>query len=168
MDEKFVLLVEDEEDDVNFTKIAFEKCQILQKLVVVWDGQEALDFLFGQGKYAGRNISQLPAAILLDLKLPNVSGIEVLKQVRLNQLTQWIPVIILTSSTNHQEEDECERSGANRYYRKPASFTEFKKIMEEIKRAWLTRDRILLADEKSSDNTQSIIMNSHLKEKSPE
>lgn len=161
MNEKYVLLVEDEEDDVNFTKIAFEKCRIPHKLVVVWNGQEALDFLFGQGQYAGRDTSQTPIAILLDLKLPYVSGLEVLKQIRLNQATQWIPVIILTSSTSVQELDECERSGANRYYHKPGSFTEFKKIMEEIKHAWLERDWSPSENENGTPKVQGIILNSH-------
>jgi two-component system, response regulator len=137
MNNKYVLLVEDNEDDVALTKVAFKKCGVTNQLVVVWDGQEALDFLFGKGKYADRDISLVPAVVLLDLKLPYVSGQEILKQIRLNQKISRLPVVVLSSTTNMQEIAECERLGINRYYRKPGNFAEFSKIIQEMRHSWL-------------------------------
>ncbi len=134
---KYVLLVEDNPDDVALTQSAFKKCRIPYRLTVVWDGQEALDFLLGQGKYAARDTSDLPAVIILDLKLPQVSGPEVLRQIRLNTSTCRLPIVVLSSSVNMREIDECERMGINRYFRKPVSFEEFTKIIEEIRTFWL-------------------------------
>jgi two-component system, response regulator len=139
--DKFVLLVEDNEDDVVLAQMAFQKCQVPDKLEVVYDGQEALDFLFGQGKYVGRDVNQNPAVILLDLKLPYVSGLEVLKQVRLNRKTSRIPVVVLSSTTNMKEIEECEKLGINRYYRKPGDFEKYKRIIEDIRDSFLERDR---------------------------
>jgi CheY-like chemotaxis protein len=137
MNEKYVLLIEDNPDDVELTRLAFQRCGITNKMIVVYDGQEALDFLFGQGKYAARDTEQIPGIILLDLKLPRVSGYEVLKQIRINIKTCRIPVIVLSSSTNMQEIEECEKLGINRYYRKPGNFDQFQKIIQEIRQSWL-------------------------------
>ena len=134
---KYVLLVEDNPDDVALTQAAFEKSHIPNKLVVASNGKEALDYLFGQSKYASRDISDLPGVILLDVKLPQVSGPEVLKQIRLNTRTCRLPIVVLSSSVNLQEIDECERLGINRYFRKPATFEQFVKIIEEIRSTWL-------------------------------
>ena len=142
MNEKFVLLVEDNEDDVFLTQRAFLKSQIPNKLVVVYDGQEALDFLFGQRKYAGRDTSQTPAVVLLDLKLPCVDGKEVLKQVRMDTRISRLPVVILSSTTDVREIEECEHLGINRYYRKPGNFGEFAKIIQAIQASFLeTKER---------------------------
>jgi two-component system response regulator len=137
MEKKYVLLVEDNQDDVKLTQVAFSKCKIAVPLIVVDDGQEALDFLFCQGKYAGRDINQTPAVILLDLKLPYISGLDVLKQIRMNRKTQRLPIVILSSSVNKQEIEDCYNLGINRYYRKPANFDQFKKIVQEIQYSWL-------------------------------
>jgi two-component system, response regulator len=137
LDEKYVLLVEDNEDDVALTNVAFRKCHIPNRIVVVNDGQEALDFLMGQGQYSVRDTSQVPAVVILDLKLPCISGLEVLKQIRLTHKISRLPVVVLSSSVNQQEIDECERLGINRYYRKPGNFGEFTKIIEEIRYSWL-------------------------------
>ncbi len=138
MSEKFVLLVEDNPDDVDLTKIAFKRCNIPNELIVVGDGQEALDFLFGEGEYAGRDTSQLPAVMLLDLKLPFVSGVDVLRRIRMaGEGICRIPVVVLSSSVNQQETDECERLGINRYCRKPDSFAAFQKIIEDIRDSFL-------------------------------
>ncbi len=143
MSEKFVLLIEDNPDDVNLTQIAFNKCRISNELIVVQDGQEALDFLFGEGKYASRDISQLPAVVLLDLKLPFVSGMEVLKKIRLaGGGICRLPVVILTSSVNRQDIEECERMGINRYCRKPDNFTAYQRIIEDIKVSFLEKVRV--------------------------
>jgi two-component system response regulator len=136
-----VLLVEDNEDDVVLTQLAFEKCLVPNKIVVVYDGQEALDYLFGQGKYTDRDINQQPAVVLLDLKLPYISGIDVLKEIRLSEKIYRLPVIILSSTTNMQDIEKCEKLGINRYYRKPGNFNEFKKIIEDIRESYLERDR---------------------------
>jgi CheY-like chemotaxis protein len=141
MSEKYVLLVEDNPDDVELTQIAFRRCKIPNKLVVVWDGREALDFLFGKGKYADRDKNQMPAVVLLDLKLPYVSGLEVLKGIRMNQNINRLPVVVLSSSVNQQEIDECERLGINRYYKKPGSFADFTKIIEDIRCSYLEKDK---------------------------
>jgi CheY-like chemotaxis protein len=103
LDEKFILLVEDNPDDVELTKMALSKSRICNKLVVVNDGEEALDYLFCQGQYANRDHGQLPEVVLLDLKLPRVNGLEVLKQVRANPVTKLLPVVILTSSSMDQD-----------------------------------------------------------------
>ena len=94
MSDKFILLVEDNPDDVALTQMAFRKCRISNKITVVWDGEEALDFLFSRGKYVDRDHGQNPALILLDLKIPCISGLEVLKQIRANEETSSIPVVI--------------------------------------------------------------------------
>ncbi len=142
MVEKFVLLVEDNPDDVDLTKIAFKKCKIPNELVVVEDGQQALDYLFGEGQYAGRDTAQTPAVVILDLKLPYVSGVEVLKRIRLGgEGISRLPVVVLSSSINREEIDECERMGINRYCRKPDSFAAFQKIIEDIRESFLERDR---------------------------
>ncbi len=139
MNEKYILLVEDNEDDVMLTQIAFKKCQVSNNLVVVYDGREALDFLFGQGKYTGRDISQTPAVVLLDLKLPFVSGQEVLKQIRMDTRICRLPVVVLSSTTNMQEIKESELLGINRYYRKPGNFEQFAKIIEDVRDSYLAK-----------------------------
>jgi two-component system, response regulator len=138
MNEKYVLLVEDNPDDVDLTRIAFKRCRIPNELIVVGDGQEALDFLYGKGKFSGRDTSKLPAVMILDLKLPCVGGVEVLKRVRLesNDLCH-LQVVILSSSMDKQEVDTCERMGIFRFYRKPMNFLEFKRIIEEIQDSFL-------------------------------
>lgn len=141
MNEKYVLLVEDNEDDVALTQIAFRRSQVPNKLMVVTDGHEALDFLFGKGDYAGRDTSQSPAVILLDLKLPCVSGQEVLRQIRMDEKINRLPVVVLSSTTNMEEIKDCEKLGINGYYRKPGDFEEFKKIIEDIRDSFLKTDR---------------------------
>ena len=147
MIEKYVLLVEDNDDDVVLTQLAFEKCQVPNKMVVVYDGQEALDFLFGQGKYADRDISQTPAVVLLDLKLPYVSGLDVLKQIRMTTNISRLPVVVLSSTVNREEIDACEKVGINRYFRKPGNFEQFKLIVEEIRSSFLEPDGIQTQNE---------------------
>jgi len=142
LSEKFVLLVEDNADDISLTQIAFQKCQIANELIVVEDGQEALDFLFGEGKYAGRDTSQLPAVMLLDLKLPFVSGVEVLRRIRMaDGAICRLPVVVLSSTSNLQEIQECEVLGINRYCKKPDNFTAFQKTIADIRDSFLERDR---------------------------
>jgi two-component system, response regulator len=143
MSKMFVLLVEDNPDDVDLTRIAFKKCKIPNDLLVVGDGQEALDFLFGEGNFAGRDTSQIPAVMILDLKLPYVSGVEVLKRVRMEPGPICrLQMVVLSSSLDQQEIDKCERMGIFRFYRKPDSFAAFQRIIEEIKDSFLQDDEI--------------------------
>jgi two-component system response regulator len=135
--EKYVLMVEDNDNDVQLTKISFRRCQIPNQLVVLTDGQDALDYLFGQGQYADRDTSQQPALILMDLKLTYMDGLEALKQIRKNPHTSHIPVVITSSTVNEEEIDECKKLGADRFYAKPGGFAEFKKMIEEIRASWL-------------------------------
>jgi two-component system, response regulator len=122
VNEKFVLLVEDNDNDVQLTKIAFRRCQIPNPLVVLADGRDALDYLFGRGQYADRDTSQQPAVILMDLKLTYMDGLEALKQVRQNPHTSRIPVVITSSTVNEDEIGDCKKLGADRFYAKPGHF----------------------------------------------
>ena len=137
MNDKLVLLVEDNEDDVTLTEMAFKKGQIPGKLVVVVDGQEALDFLFYQGKYTNRNPVENPVLILLDLKLPFVSGLDVLKEIRANNDTNQIPVVVLTSSIEEKDRTDSNRLGANDFIIKPTGYAHFIEEIQQVKAKWL-------------------------------
>jgi len=132
---KIVLLVEDNPDDVELTLRSFKKNNIYNPMVVVKDGAEALDYLFGQGAYAGRDMSVMPSVILLDLKLPKVDGMEVLRRIRGDDRTKLLPVIILTSSREEQDLITSYKLGANSYVRKPVDFNKF---VEAIKLVGVT------------------------------
>lgn len=140
MSDKYVLLVEDNTDDVALTRVAFKKCRISQKLVVAMDGEEALDFIFSRGKYAYRENGLQPAAILLDLKLPYISGLEVLKKIRTEPKTSSIPVVVLSSSIDEKEIQESFALGATRYFRKPVNFDQFMELIQQVKTSWLDED----------------------------
>jgi len=137
MEEKIILLVEDNPDDVDLTIRAFNRNGILNKVIVAKDGVEALDYLFGTGVHAGRNLEELPIVILLDLKLPRIDGLEVLKQIRQNELTHLLPVVILTSSAEERDMLSGYKNGANSYVRKPVDFDEFAKAIKNIGLYWL-------------------------------
>jgi two-component system, response regulator len=141
MDDKFVLLVEDNPDDVALTKRAFRKCLAQNHLVVTNDGAETLDFLFCRGHYDSRDPSQNPALILLDLKLPYISGLEVLRQIRNNAETRYLPVVVLTSSVEENDLNESYRLGANNYYRKPVNYDEFLDLIRQLCNYWLDGSR---------------------------
>ncbi len=119
MTEKYILLIEDNPDDLTLTEMAFKKSQIPNKLVVVINGQQALDYLFCQDKYAHRDFRDAPALILLDLKLPFVSGLDVLKEIRADKRTSQIPVVVLTSSIEDRDKAESYNRGANDFICKP-------------------------------------------------
>ena len=138
MNDKYVLLVEDNPDDVTLTEIAFKKGQVHNKLVVAVDGQEALDFLFCRGKHAGEDSCEKPALVLLDLKLPLVSGMDVLKAIRADARTSQIPVVILTSSMEDNDKTESCKLGANDFIRKPTGFSNFVEIIQQVKAKWLS------------------------------
>lgn len=141
MSKKSILLVEDNEDDIALTLRALEKNNIGNEIIVARDGVEALDYLFRRGKYADRNHELLPQVILLDLKLPKLSGLEVLERLRNEKLTKYVPVVVLTSSA---EESDLVRSydlGANSFVRKPVDFNEFLEATRQLGLYWLVINR---------------------------
>jgi len=137
MKDKVILLVEDNPDDVELTKLAFEKNNIANNVIVARDGVEALDYMFGTGIYAGRDIKDMPVVVLLDLKLPKIDGLEVLKRIRQNETTKLIPVVILTSSAEQQDVIKGYSLGANSYIRKPVEFNQFVESMKYLGLYWL-------------------------------
>lgn len=137
MSEKTVLLVEDNPDDVELTLRAFKKNHLLNEVVVAQDGAEALDYLFGSGAYAGRDPNRLPQFVLLDLKLPRVDGLEVLRRIRADERTHFLPVVILTTSREEQDLIESYKLGANSYIRKPVDFTQFSDSVRQLGLYWL-------------------------------
>ena len=134
---KAILLVEDNPSDVNLTRRAFEKKNLANTLVVARDGQDALDYLFGAGAHAGRNVADLPACILLDLKLPKIDGVTVLQTIKSDGRTRMIPVIVLTSSNEPQDIKACYALGTNSYIRKPVDFDEFVEAVSHLGLYWL-------------------------------
>ena len=137
MNDKTILLVEDNPDDEALTLRALMKNNILNPVTIVRDGAEALDYLFCQGAYAGRDANQQPAVILLDLKLPKIDGLEVLSRVRADARTRLLPVVILTSSKEEQDLVTGYQLGANSYIRKPVDFTQFMEAIRQIGLYWL-------------------------------
>jgi two-component system response regulator len=137
MNTKIILLIEDNPSDVELTKRALSKAKIANELVVAEDGQEALDYLFGTGNFSGRDDLPRLAMILLDLKLPKVDGLEVLKQIRANVRTKRLPVVILTSSQEEQDIIKGYDLGANSYIRKPVDFLQFAEAIKILGLYWL-------------------------------
>jgi CheY-like chemotaxis protein len=137
MEQKIILLVEDNPDDEALTLRALQKNNILNDVVIAHDGVEALDYLFGAGAYAGRDLSLLPQVILLDLKLPRVDGLEVLRRLRADERTRLLPVVILTSSNEEQDMINGYSLGANSYVRKPVDFTQFADAVRHLGLYWL-------------------------------
>jgi CheY-like chemotaxis protein len=137
MRDKIILLVEDNPDDELLTLRALKKNGVLNKVVVARDGVEALDYLFGTGSYAGRDTGVMPQLILLDLKLPKIDGLEVLRRLRADERTRLLPVVILTSSKEQQDMIDGYGLGANSYVRKPVNFEQFVTAVEQLKLYWL-------------------------------
>ena len=137
MKEKIILLVEDNPDDVELTLRALKRANIYNQVVVLKDGAEALDYFNGTGSYSGRDLKELPAVILLDIKLPKISGLEVLKHIRSNSATQIIPVVILTSSKEEIDVTNGYKLGANSYIRKPVDFIRFYDAVQKLGMYWL-------------------------------
>jgi len=137
MDNKIILLVEDNPDDEALTLRALKKNNISNQVIVARDGAEALDYLFGTGQYSGRDANRTPQVVLLDLKLPKVEGLEVLRRMRANESTKLLPVVILTSSNEEQDRINGYDSGANSYVRKPVDFNQFIEAVRQLGLYWL-------------------------------
>jgi len=137
MPDKMILLVEDSADDEELTTRALRKANIVNEIVVARDGKEAIDYLFGQGAYQGRDLSAMPAVILLDLKLPKLSGLDVLQRVRADARTKLIPTVVLTSSSEDEDMLKSYQSGANSYVRKPVDFGAFANAVSQLGVYWL-------------------------------
>ena len=135
--EKMILLIEDNPDDAALTLRALKKNNIKNEVVVAHDGAEALDYFFGTGSYAGRDLTIMPQLTLLDLKLPKVDGLDVLRRVRANELTRLLPVVILTSSNEEQDRINGYGLGANSYVRKPVDFRQFVDAVRQLGLYWL-------------------------------
>jgi CheY-like chemotaxis protein len=129
--------VEDNPDDEELTLLAFEQSRITNEVVVAHDGVEALDYLFGTGMYASRDLSVMPALILLDLQLPRINGLEVLQRLRANNRTKFLPVVILTTSNEQQDLMNSYSLGCNSYIRKPVDFQQFMTAVQQLGMYWL-------------------------------
>lgn len=137
MKHKVIFLVEDNERDLELAMRALRKHNIKNEVAVARDGVEALDYLFATGAHAGRNTAELPAVVLLDLKLPKIDGLEVLRRIRADERTKLLPVVILTSSKEDKDRLEGYISGANSFVRKPIAFGEFSEAVGQLGLYWL-------------------------------
>lgn len=137
MNELEILLVEDNPDDIKLTLHALRKHHLANHIQIVNDGEEALDFLFGRGKFSERNILQIPKVILLDLKLPKIDGIEVLRSIKAEENFRKIPVVVLTSSKEDKDIIDAYELGVNSYIVKPVAFDQFVKTISELGLYWL-------------------------------
>jgi CheY-like chemotaxis protein len=134
---KIILLAEDNPDDVKLTLRALKQNNILNEVVVAEDGVEAMDYLFGTGKFEGRDTSVLPQVMLLDLKMPRLDGLEVLHRIRADEKTRLLPVVILTTSVEDRDRIEGYKLGANSYIRKPVDFDQFADAIRQLGLYWL-------------------------------
>lgn len=137
MSEKVILLVEDNPDDEELSILAFEQSRIANEMAVVRDGQEALDYLLGTAANAGKDARPLPALVLLDLKLPKVDGLDVLRQLRADPRTRRLPIVVLTSSREEEDLLSSYDLGANSYVRKPVDFAQFAEALKQLQMYWL-------------------------------
>lgn len=137
MNDRIILLVEDNPDDEALTIRALKKNNILNEVVVARDGAEALDYLFGRGAYSGRDPGELPELVLLDINLPKLNGLQVLEQIRANPLTELLPVVMLTTSNQEQDLLQSYRLKANSFIRKPVDFAQFMEAIRQLGIYWL-------------------------------
>jgi CheY-like chemotaxis protein len=137
MDNNIILLVEDNPDDEALTLRALKKNNIANQVIIARDGAEALDYLFGAGQYSGRDANLTPKVLLLDLKLPKIEGLEVLRQLRADECTKLLPVVILTSSNEEKDRINGYGLGANSYVRKPVDFNQFIEAVRQLGLYWL-------------------------------
>ena len=143
--DKLILVVEDNPDHLELTVLTLDELRLSVEIAVASDGAAALDYLFGQGLHAGRDTRRQPSFILLDMKLPKLSGLDVLRSVRSNPLTALIPVIMLTSSSEHSDMVACYQSGANSFVRKPVDFVDFTEKLNRLQAYWLDVNQSLAA-----------------------
>jgi two-component system response regulator len=132
-----ILLVEDNPDDEELTLLALAESRVSNPIVVARDGAEAVDYLFGSGLYSGRDPSATPRMVLLDLKLPKIDGLDVLRRIRANPATRLTPVVVLTTSREDRDLTESYRLGANSYIRKPVDFAQFSQAVRQLSHYWL-------------------------------
>jgi CheY-like chemotaxis protein len=137
MSRNLILLVEDRPDDVELTRRAFAKSTVDHEIVVAWDGEEALEYLFATGQHAGRATEALPAVVLLDLQLPKVDGLTVLRRIRSHERTRHLPVVVLTSSNEDSDVVGSYDLGANSFVRKPVDFVDFIEAARQLGLYWL-------------------------------
>ncbi len=137
MDKKIILLVEDNPDDEVLMLRALKKNNIANEIVVAHDGVEAFEYLFAEGKFSERDVQELPQIILLDLKLPKLDGLEVLKRIRADERTKHIPVVVLTTSTEQRDIVESYQFGANSFVQKPVDFNDFMEATRQLGTYWL-------------------------------
>lgn len=137
-----ILLVEDNLSDAELAIRALKKKNLANRLIHLTNGAEALDFLFGNGKYSDRNVFKVPKVILLDLKMPKIDGLEVLEKIRADERTKTIPVVILTSSTEDPDIEACYALGANSYIVKPVEFDNFVKAVSDLGLYWLLLNKV--------------------------
>jgi len=142
MTDKIILLIEDNPDDADLTLRALKQHNILNEVVLARDGAEALDYLFGTGTYAGRDTRQVPQLVLLDLNLPKVSGLEVLRRLRDHDRTRFLPVVVLTSSNEEQDLIAAYQNHANSYIRKPVDFVKFAEAVRLLGLYWLVLNEL--------------------------
>lgn len=137
MSNNIILLVEDNPDDVELTLRAFKKSNLKNEIAIARDGVEALDFLFGTGSHAGRDTTEVPQLVMLDLNIPKIDGLEVLQAMRADERTKLIPVVVLTSSREQEDIVKSYRFGANSFVRKPVDFLEFVQAVQQLELYWV-------------------------------
>jgi len=140
-----ILLVEDNPDDEELTLLAFKNNHIVNTIIVVRDGAEALDFLFKTGKFCNRDIHASPRIVLLDLKLPKIGGLEVLKKIRESPTTRYLPVVILTTSNQDEDIVNSYKFGANSFIRKPVEYSKFNEAIKQLGMYWLLLNEVPLS-----------------------
>ncbi len=139
-----ILLVEDKRSDAEMTIRAIRKNNILNNIVHLKDGKAALDYLFGTGEYEGKDLNKQPKLVILDLKMPKVDGVEVLKAIKGNELTKKIPVVVLTSSKENPDIEKCYALGVNSYIVKPVAFDDFIKVVSDLGLYWMLHNQVPL------------------------
>lgn len=142
MKEPVILLVEDNPDDEELTRLALKDCNVANRLFVVRDGQEALDWIFCEGQHAGREPKLTPSLVLLDLKLPKINGLEVLQAIRADERTRRQPIVILTSSREEQDIIQSYDLGANSYIQKPVDYTQFLEAIRQLGVYWMLLNEV--------------------------
>lgn len=159
MEERTILIVEDNRDDEALILRAFEKNKIKSNLFIARDGAEALDWLFQKGVYKDRADEKLPVLIIMDLKLPKINGLEVLKEIRTNNKTKLLPIVILTTSVEESDILESYKLQANSYIKKPVDFNQFSNVVKSLSHYWLELNQNLPAMDYSSPEMQKCRMN---------